>query len=141
MTSWFKQAKQSLSTKMGCVTFVMCMHGGSRPKSTSLWYGTALSLASLQSKCNGKHSHLPWSLRGTASERRYPELLCSRIAKLAKKRLLPVGQIEEKRPCSDKVFISTQPRRGMQELIPEHKAVHELRNCTVAEVDEAEKSI
>ena len=85
-----------------------------------------MSLESLRVSCDGKHKHLPWSVSSsgfaTAQERNYPTILCKRYAKTAKRFLLPKEEkvVEDK---SFKVHLEAQPRRGMQEIIPEFKAV------------------
>ena len=106
------------------------MHGSKRDKKTLLLASRDLDLSKLGVMCDGKHKHLPWGLRATAEERRYPELLCKRWAKAAAESLgLHKQQVSKsiaaeaqvaKGIQEDKlqqVFRELQPRRGRQELI------------------------
>ena len=103
-----------------------------------------MSLESLKVSCDGKRKHLPWSVSSsgfaTAQERNYPTILCKRYAKAAKRFLLPKEEkvVEDK---SFKVHLETQPRRGMQEIIPEFKAVEVFSRCSLEEIKVAERSI
>ncbi len=66
-----------------------CMHGGKRKK----WSGYATNIdefSSLELSCDGSHQHAPWGVRDqsgalvfdSTSEAEYPQLLCSRMAKI-----------------------------------------------------------
>ena len=142
LTSWMLKLKAG--AEFNEVHFQHCMHGGTRDKRTMLWVSSNFDLSALFAACDGKHTHTPWGVsagRGfaTAQERNYPALLCSRWARLATKDFegkfgpvkvnlqeLSVGTQKAKGLPDDKlqkVFRELQPRRGMQELIPEYKEV------------------
>ena len=68
--------------------FDACMHGSSRNKSTSI-LGTAGVFDALAVRCDGSHTHQPWSASksatsgwvfDTAGEAEYPSLLSKRLA-------------------------------------------------------------
>ena len=143
LTSWL--VKLRASSDISEVHFQHCMHGGTRDKRTMLWVSHSFDLSALTAKCDGKHTHSPWGVsagRGflTAQERNYPALLCSRWAKHATSNFekkfgkmasavqeVQVGSSQRAAKISDdklqKVFRELQPRRGMQEMIPEYKEV------------------
>ena len=112
-----------------------------KAQSTTLWHGSAISLATLAHKCDGKHDHLPWSISTTSAERRYPDLFCQRYARIAKKKFLKDLLEKKKAEFTDKVFVETQPRRGMQEMIPEFKQVVTEIHCSVEEANSATKAM
>ena len=102
--------------------FQNCMHGGDRPKKTTL-LNAGIDLSSLELMCDNSHSHKPWGFTkvegvfATAEERRYPRLLCQRLATLFQK------QFGKKRviltPNGDNlVAANKQPRRCMAMLSP-----------------------
>lgn len=108
------------------------MHSGSRPKKTTLMNAAggdnindkssvALDSSPLELMCDNSHTHKPWGMLrkgdvfATAEERRYPPLLCSRlatafakVAKRSRKRFLPVSKAY--------VAANRQPRRGEAHL-------------------------
>ena len=53
---------------------------------------------------------------------------------------LPVNVIE-KAVFTVKVFVGSQPRRGMQEIIPEYKEVITEENCSLEDMDAAARAI
>ena len=107
------------------VVFHMCMHGGRRDKLSTFWYGQGLDLADMGVKCDGSHAHLPWGRTkepgthfATADERNYPDLLCRRIAKRVAK-MVGADPPPKGGACLDKEHNHMQPRKGMNELVPE----------------------
>lgn len=82
------------------VVFDMCMHGGTKDKSTKLLVSDAafLNLAML---CDKSHAHTAWTIHkgadqwhfATAAEAEYPGLLCSRYAAVASS-LVPSEQLD-----------------------------------------------
>ena len=99
-----------------------CMHGGDRPKKTTLM-NARVDLSELEIMCDNKCVHKPWGLLrdgsafATAEERRYPALLCSRLAKIFAK----VAGVKRKRSNlepSEAIASNKQPRRGQPELVP-----------------------
>ena len=140
LTKWFVEAGRILEGKSSKIDMHMCMHGGDRPKSTTLWQGTAMSVAPLAKLCNGKCSHLPWSMKDTAKERRYPLIFCERFAKIAKNSFMPKqGKVLEE--YKDKVLVEAQPRRGMQEIIAEYESTEKLVDCSPEEVNIAARAL
>ena len=103
------------------VKFQNCMHGGSRPKRTDIMFAK-MELGSLAIMCDGNCTHKPWGLTkqgdafATAEERRYPRLLCDR---LAKQFLLTSGQVKRKanKDFQDVISANKQPRRGEPDLL------------------------
>eukprot|EP00973_Karenia_brevis_P058020 8077296-Karenia_brevis.AAC.1 len=78
----------------------MCMHGGGRNKKTRFLTAN-IDMSSLALSCDGNHQHLPWGfIRGggdqrvfaTAEEKRYPFVLCSRMARLVATHCDPESQ-------------------------------------------------
>ena len=101
--------------------FQSCMHGGQRPKKTTMM-NAGVDLSPLEVFCDGKCAHKPWGLLrdgqsfATAEERRYPQLLCSRLAK----RFALLADRPKKRPAedpTDRVASNKQPRRGTPDLL------------------------
>jgi len=45
LTRWFKKAFKDLEGKASRIEFDMCMNGGERPKATTFWNGSAMSVA------------------------------------------------------------------------------------------------
>ena len=127
LTTWFCEASSVLGARRKESNFQMCMHGGRRDKHTKMWYGGKLNLECLSVLCDKRHDHLPWGVvkdqKGqpwaTDGERRFPDLLCQRIAaQVAKKHgVKPPADAT----IPDKVFLGSQPRRGTQDIIPEYK--------------------
>ena len=104
-------------------------------------------MAKLGIMCDKEHEHLPWGVMrkeqefATAEERKYPLLLCRRWAKL-------VALAAEVKPAAalpqahlDKAATSRQPRRGMQEIIPEYKEIVELVDCSSANLEELKRHL
>ena len=129
-TSWMQDVLGQLGDAVQEVHFQMCMHGGQRDKKTTLWYGGFMSLQSLGLTCDKSHAHLPWALTkvehemyATAQERCYPKLLCQRLANEVRK---DIGKAMPKTALSvdsNKIATERQPRRGLQELVPEFKRI------------------
>lgn len=105
--------------------FQNCMHGGDRPKKTTLM-NAGLDLSELELMCDEAHAHKSWGLIrtdgvfATAEERKYPTLLCNRLATIFAKvagkkrvRLLP--------NTDDSIASNKQPRRLNGELFPTTK--------------------
>ena len=101
--------------------FQNCMHGGNRPKKTTI-ANAGVDLEPIEISCNGTCTHKPWGLLrdgksfATAEERRYPQLLCSRLAR----QFSQLVTIPAKRPAedpSDRVASNKQPRRGEPDLV------------------------
>ena len=108
--------------------FQMCMHGGGRDKTTLLWYSGFESMEPLGLLCDGKHQHLPWhrckevgEVYATAQERCYPALFCQRLAEQVRVALRLPKKQKPLAASSLKFNGEQQPRRGIQELIPEFK--------------------
>ena len=130
-TSFFQKALQKLQDELRKVHFQMCMHGGDRDKKTTFWYGGAVDLSTLGLMCDKQHEHKPWTFSNetgwaTAKERRYPTLLCKRIAKRVAAALLPKSLEPEVAETLPHIYRGSQPRRGMQELIPEYRKVDQV---------------
>ena len=142
-TSFFVGLKEFLQDKLQIVDFQMCMHGGTRNKRTTLWASSMVDLSSLALMCDGDHVHASWKQANggyaTAEERRYPQLFCRRVAKIIKDRF--VTEVKAPVDNSEKVYVETQPRRGMQEVVSEFKEVVVVKDCSQAEVDVARASI
>ncbi len=119
------------------------MHGGERNKKTELMYGGPIDLQPLHAVCDGGHQHKPWGLvRGsanifaTAEERRYPMLLCKRLARRAaaahvKKKPMLSGERLEAR-----IHNIGQSRRGPSSLVPEYCGIERI-GCTDSEAERA----
>lgn len=142
-TSFFEAAKIVLADALKTVAFQMCMHGGDRPKKTLFWFAGKIDLSPLGIMCDGKHTHKPWSFSNvdgfaTAKERCYPQLLCKRIAKRVGEALL-VKKPKESVAELPNIYRGLQPRRGMQELIPEYKQVQELPIVSASMAEEVFK--
>ena len=145
LTSWFIQLLRNLGSAalpFADVSFDHCMHGGRRPKKSMLLH-SSLDLSGLQSFCNhSKDFHLPWgltkdsgSLFATAEERRYPVLLCKRLASRIALRLLPAKTSDPQAvsSSSDIVHAKGQQRRGIGKLVSEYCRIE--RNIIFAEHD------
>ena len=83
------------------VTFHNCAHGGARDKLTS--FATNVSwFQSLELRCDGQHTHAPWTptiVAGqvhypTHTEAAYPETLCQRIVSIVYDKVLELGATE-----------------------------------------------
>ena len=80
------------------ISFHSCVHGGRRPKATSLWKNMPC-LRALAGCCRNDREHDSWypSVQGskltfpTHSEASYPALLCTRVASLIKEHALANG--------------------------------------------------
>ena len=99
-TSPFVKLFQDFS-ELHFVTFHNCAHGGTRDKLTS--FATNVSwFQSLALKCDGQHTHAPWTptvVAGqvhypTHTEAAYPETLCQRIASIVYQHVLQLGAVE-----------------------------------------------
>eukprot|EP00435_Cladocopium_sp_Y103_P045630 s145_g13.t1 len=90
----------SMFPQLKFVVFHNCAHGGSRDKLTAFatnvdWFD------SLALRCDGRHSHAPWTptvVAGkvqypTHSEAAYPEILCERMASLVFNVILSLGAL------------------------------------------------
>jgi hypothetical protein len=122
------------------VDFHACMHGGSRPKKTTL-LTTLHGLQSLACTCDDLHDHLPWgvSLIGakwhfsTADEACYPRLLCRRIAEIVVSCLegsgyvFPVNLDLDSLPAAKSARLLEQPRTTMPALVSEYSTVVEMQ--------------
>eukprot|EP00435_Cladocopium_sp_Y103_P055901 s883_g18.t1 len=108
--------------------FDACMHGSSRNKSTTI-LGTAGVFDVLAVRCDGKHSHLPWSASktdsngwvfDTAAEAEYPNLLSQRLAACIV-RCVPAEQLHVKLNTMRMTSLQVQGRqhKTMQQLIPD----------------------
>ena len=144
LTSWFCKAKQILTGKHRLSDCQMCMHGGTRDKRTTLMYGGgALCLAKMSLLCDKKHKHASW-LAGkefaTSGERRYPPLFCKRLAHRAKLAVLP-HDAPMPITSASKQYIESQPRKGMQELVPEFKHIRSFSGCKAEDIQQAERRI
>ena len=125
-TKAFKKLRElkradKLKTPYERTQFQSCMHGGERPKKTDFMHA-GIELEEFGIMCDGSHKHKPWGLLrnqstfATAEERRYPRLLCRRLAA----RFAKVCAITRKRPVrdsSDYVAANKQPRRGEGNLL------------------------
>ena len=86
-------------------------------------------LSVLAQDCDGRHSHLPWSVRqdgdrlqfDTAEEAQYPTGLCAGMADLFKARLLSSGRASWP-DASPPPFASGSPQ-GAPPLIPQFRAI------------------
>ena len=102
--------------------FQNCMHGGCRPKKTTL-QNACVDLAPLEVMCDDKHTHKPWGMlrigqaSATAEERRYPPLLCKRSATQFKK-LVSAVRKRSLPDSADHIAANKQPRRGHRDLFP-----------------------
>ena len=75
-----------------------CQFGGKRKKRTRL--ASSADPSALAQDCDGRHSHLPWSVRqdgdrlqfDTAEEAQYPSGLCAAMASLFRSRLQSSGR-------------------------------------------------
>ena len=91
-----------------------------------------MDLSDLELMCDGSHDHKPWGLLrdgstfATAEERRYLQLLCSRLAsKFAK-----VANSTRKRSykdCGEAIAANKQPRRGDPELFESVPAIEKAQ--------------
>ena len=153
-TSWFKEL-QLLSEgpsdfKYSSVDFFHCMHGGKRPKETLLIYAI-VDFSTLHAVCNHRESeHLPWgltkssdSLFATAEERRYPLLLCKRMARRVADLFMPDKSavslaLED---INDAVHNKGQPRRGAGKLIPEFAEIKTNISLTEDEFENLELAL
>ena len=105
----------------------VCQFGGKRKKRTRL--ASSADLSVLAQDCDGRHSHLPWSVRqdgdrlqfDTAEEAQYPAGLCSAMANLFKARLLSTGRASWP-DSSPPPFASGSPH-GAPPLIPQFRAI------------------
>ncbi len=83
LTTFWKQVLQHCQPLF--VTFHACMHGGQRPKQTTL-AGDIPELMGLEATCDGQHTHLAWGKTSkgfaTAEEAEYPTELCKRWARI-----------------------------------------------------------
>jgi hypothetical protein len=144
LTSPFMELEKCLHEKTvvyADVNFQHCMHGGERDKRTKIRY-SGLDFACLEAQCDGKHTHKPWGLvRGTndfatAEERRYPLLLCRRMARVVAGALKsepttrPKGSVPEER-----TFNSGQSRKGAANLVPEYSKLVQFKGCNDSNVD------
>ena len=111
------------------VNFDGCMHIGKRDKASTWWVYKA-DLSYLAVKCDGGHVHLPWGLVrsksgslsfATVEERRYPHLLCERVATLVTAMVSP-SLIQIPELLSNKRAL-VQQRRGQNIVVPEYKRV------------------
>ena len=140
---WYKQSKLSSIKEL---KFQMCMHGGSRNKKVSIWHSGLLRLKSLAVLCDGMHEHKPWGLVteegglfATAEERCYPPKFCKRFAAQVAKDLY-VGKVEKDLEFNvDRVHAESQPRKGLQEVIPEFKEIVKVAGCSKFEVEDLQK--
>ena len=114
------------------VDFHNCMHGGRRPKHSRIIY-SGVDFSSLEAECDHpKDHHMPWgltkdpnSLFATAEERRYPVLLCQRMAlRVATK--FPITSSDPP-PVLDDLTATEhgrgQQRRGFSRLVEEFASV------------------
>lgn len=71
------------------IDYQACMHGGSRDKWQRLLTNLP-TLKSLEARCDGGHTHLPWGAQmagsnflgfATAEEAEYPQVFCEKVAK------------------------------------------------------------
>ena len=147
LTSFFQKLQKELGDELSNVTFHMCMHGGKRDKLVKLWYGN-MDLSSLAKKCDKTHTHLPWglitgedSIFATSEERKYPYLFCSRLARaVAKSRCVTTDKTVED-SNAHRIFAGKQPRRGMQELIPEFSEERNLENLSLEQTANAKSGL
>ena len=135
-TKWFKDIVRAIEDKENAfhanwVQFPMCMHGGQRPKKTTLLYGGLIDLSPLAATCDhSPDEHLPWGLTrenglafATAAERNYPQLFCRRVAKRAAL-AANVKPPPKHAATADKVeHMEAQPRRTHTALISEYKEI------------------
>ena len=135
-TSWFRALK-ALSPHSHWVSFPMCLHGGGRPKHTSLWVSSSF-LSSLQGVCPGEsephHKHAPWvpgfrqgRLHSGRAQSSYPELFCQRVAGLLRQAVLKAGveddvslhvSMARRESSTDRIPLGLQPRKAPR-LLPE----------------------
>ena len=107
-----------------------CMHGGDRPKRTTLM-NAKVDLSKMEVMCDGKCVHKPWGLLrdgsafATAEERRYPALLCSRLSRIFA-RVAGVKRKKGGTDPSDAIASNKQPRRGQPELVSVPFATEEV---------------
>lgn len=139
-TSWFCALAEKLGSNLSKTEGQMCMFGGARNKKTLLWHSKLLTLKSLQVMCDKSHQHMPWGiLKGskrafaTAKERNYPDLWCLKLAREVAAQV-PRKVQKAKPDQSSRVLREVQPRRGMQEIIPEFKEIQVLEKCGMEEV-------
>ena len=100
-----------------------------------------IDLSGLEAKCDGKHEHKPWGLiRGTnefatAEERRYPRVLCRRIAR-KEAGLLGSSVVPKSKPAipEERTFNVGQSRRGPPGVIPEFHSTRIFTECSEANV-------
>ena len=132
-TTPFVALRANLQTKgkLKEVQFHACMHGGRRDKRTTWWYADC-NLSSLAATCDKSHAHLPWGTQSngshmtfaTAEERRYPKLLCERVAQIIKEQFQP--QQVAKQSVTERIAGQRQPRRNGSELVSETNPYHSL---------------
>ena len=109
----------------------MCMHGGSRKKSVKLVHSTRLDSTALRKVCDGSHEHAGFSTTcgignsASLAEKRYPQLFCQRVAKMAAS-ALAVRRISPAVAPEVKAAASWQPRRGASHRVPEFKSTPTL---------------
>ena len=101
-------------------------------------------MSTLGIMCDKKCVHKPWTFSNedgwaTAKDRRYPALLCKRVAKRVAAALLPKCSAPEAAETLPHIYRGSQPRRGMQELIPEFRAVDEVAVISQAMASEVFK--
>ena len=108
---------------------------------STFWYGQGLDLADLGIRCDGSHAHLPWGRTkepgthfATADERNYPDLLCRRIAKRVAK-MVGADPAPKGGACVDKEHNHMQPRKGLNELVPEFKEIVAVKGCSQVEME------
>ena len=119
------------------VEFSNCVHGGQRPKDTRL-LSTPKVFSALAASCPGNHEHLPYTVYyassswhfDTAAEAEYPDLLCSRYAKLLRAHCgLPESIIRSRLPEPRIASLNAVGRQHRQQpqLIPEFKCIVEKK--------------
>lgn len=113
------------------VVFDMCMHGGTKAKSTKLLVSDAAFLE-LAAECDNSHTHTAWSIHqgpdnwlfATAAEAEYPTLFCRRFADIASS-LVPTESLQYN---SRKLRLDTLNAMSMQptsskQLVNEYSSI------------------
>jgi len=121
------------------ITFDMCMHGGERPKSTTLLVSGDIDFGSLRLQCDGSHQHKPWGMvheKGTvfatAIERTYPYLLCQRIARLVAAKY--GAEAPQKDDQLEKANANVQPKQRYAPVIAEYRSVETIHGVRPEEL-------
>ena len=140
LASQIRQCKDKLlKTKlveMQSVVFDMCMHGGSRPKSTKLLCSSN-DFQSLALTCDKSHEHLPWSVKWAKSgwlfsthlESAYPAVLAERMAACFKQAAVGAGWVCMPPRVARVQALAAQGRqhRRHQPLISEFAFIRSMR--------------